>query len=95
MTKSEDTKITIKFKEKEYEIEKDKKEQKIKPKGEATGTEITVKNYEEGGFLTSYKCECSEDGTTFEKIDIKWGAKKHLTIWGSGLIILASIGMAT
>lgn len=46
MTKS--NKVTIKYNDKEYEIEKKTDEQKIKPKGDDNGTEITVKNYQEG-----------------------------------------------
>lgn len=92
MSKKSDNRITINYKEKEYEIENKKDEQKVKPKnGKDTDKEITVKDYEEGGFFTSHKCKCSEDGTNFETIDIKWGAKKHITIWGGGSIGLALV----
>ena len=89
MTK-DNNKVTIKYKDKEYEIEKTEDEQKdIKPKGgKDVDKGITVKNYEKGGFFTSHSCECSEDGTNFEKIKIKWGAKKHITIWGGGSVLL-------
>lgn len=95
-------KITIKYNEKEYEIEKKAEEQKVRPKGVvfASGDEetdankgITVKNYEDGGFFTSKKCECSKDGTTFEKVEIEWGKKKHITIWGGGSVILVFLGL--
>jgi len=72
MVTTDNSKIIIKYKEKEYEIENKKDEQKVKPKGGAdTDKEITVKDYEEGGFFASHKCKCSEDGTNFEVIDIK------------------------
>ena len=94
MTTENSNKITIRYKEKDYEIEKKKDEQKIKPKGSKnTDKEIVVKDYEEGGFLTSHKCKCSENGSNFEVIDIKWGAKKHITIWGSSSILLLLLGL--
>ncbi|MCE8163388.1 MAG: hypothetical protein I3274_04180 [Candidatus Moeniiplasma glomeromycotorum] len=77
-------KITIKYKEKEYEIEKKKDEQKVKPKGETNGTEIIVKNYEESAW--NHTCECNG-----EKIEIKWGKGKHITIWGGTAILIVAI----
>jgi hypothetical protein len=74
---TENNKITIKYKDKKYEIEKKKDEQKVKPKGgKDTDEEITVKNYEEGKW--NHTCECNG-----EKISVKWGKGKHITIWGS------------
>lgn len=76
MTKPGSNKVTINYKEKEYEIEKKVEEQKIKPKGVLTASmddEITVKNYKEGSW--SHTCECNG-----EKIVIKWGKGKHITI---------------
>ncbi|CAI2161399.1 10329_t:CDS:2 [Funneliformis geosporum] len=44
---------------KDYEIDKKKEKQKVKPKGKDDGKEITVKDYEEGGFFSSHKCSLS------------------------------------
>ena len=91
----DNNKLEITYKDKKYLIEPKKEVQTVKPKGEKdTDPEITVRNYEEGGFFTSHKCECSENGTNFEKIDIKWGVKKHITIWGIILIALIVLGLA-
>jgi len=89
-----ENKLEVKYKKKAYEIKAEKGEQKVKPKdGKDTDKEITVKDYEEGGFFASHKCKCSEDGTNFELIDIKWGAKKHITIWGLSSVLLVGIGL--
>lgn len=92
MVTTDNSKIIIKFKEKEYEIENKKDEQKVKPKGgKDTDKEITVKNYEEGSW--NHTCECSEDGTKFDKINVKWGKGKHITIWGGGSVIMIVAGL--
>lgn len=89
MTKQDSNKTTIKYKGKEYEIEKKKEEQRVKPKGEvsiaSTGdkNEIIVKNYNEG--FWTHSCECNG-----ERIDIKWGKGRHITIWGGSSTLLAS-----
>jgi hypothetical protein len=86
-----DKTITIKYKEKEYEIKKTKDEQKdIKPKGSKDADKgISVKNYEEGSW--NHTCECSEDGTNFEKITVKWGTVRHFTTWGGGSAFLLGV----
>ncbi|KLL02542.1 MAG: hypothetical protein MRERC_1c156 [Mycoplasmataceae bacterium RC_NB112A] len=91
---TDSNKITIKFDGKEYEIEKTDKEQKVKPKNTKTeDKEITVKNYQAGKW--NHTCQCSKDGSNFEKVDVKWGSGKHVTIWGGSSITLIGFAYLT
>lgn len=79
-------KVTIKYNDKEYEIDNNKDEQKVKPKGEANGTEITVKDYNQG--FWNHTAEIDS-----KKVVLKWGAGKHSITWGGGGAVIVAIAL--
>ena len=78
--------VVIEYKGKRYSIWKIKEEQKVRPVGEEQdpNQEITVKDYKVG----KWNVTVNVNGET---IIVGWGPVKHLSFWGSIVLLLVIV----